>query len=376
MKIYNRSIKKQIIEACFKGKAIIIYGARQVGKTTLAKQIIAEMSQPSLYFDGELLQTKEIFESDNLEMLKKTIGDNKLVVIDEAQNIQNIGKTIKILVDHLPSIQIIATGSSSFELANKLSEPMTGRARRFTLYPLSLSEISENENLATVNSQINNLLIFGSYPEVFAQSESEATAQLEEIASNYLYRDLLIHEGIRKSDVIVKMLQALALQLGNEVSYHELAQIIGINVNTVQKYLDILEKSFICFKLRAFSRNLRKEISKSIKVYFYDVGIRNALIRNFNSLSLRNDQGALWENFCILERLKINQKNQKLVNTYFWRTYTQQEIDYLEESGGTIKGFEFKFSEKKYHPPKIFLASYPGSEISQIHRANYWKYLM
>lgn len=374
--MYIRTVQSQIEKALFKGKVVIIYGARQVGKTTLVKEILKNYPDNSKYLNCEHLQVIQNLETNNPEQLKAYLGDFKLVVFDEAQNVKNIGLTLKIIADTFPEIQIIATGSSSFDLANRLSEPLTGRARRFVMYPLSLIEIKQNSDLFKVSAKIENLLRFGSYPGVIDLPDEEAANQLEEIASNYLYKDILIFEGIKKSETILKLLQALAFQLGNEVSYHELSKMIGTSQQTVEKYIDILEKSFVVFKLRALSRNHRKELAKGIKVYFFDLGIRNALIRAFNPIKIRNDIGGLWENFCILERMKVNQANKKLVNTFFWRTYDQKELDYIEESEGKLRCFEFKWSEKKYAPPISFMESYPGSTVELVNKDNFWNFLL
>ena len=375
MNYIPRLIEKQIKERLFKGKLIIIYGARQVGKTTLAKKILADYGEDGTYFNCELLSVQKGLSEPEAEKLKKFLGNYKIILLDEAQNIPNIGKILKIIVDTYPEIQIIATGSSSFDLAQKISEPMTGRTFTFMLYPISLQEINQQENLFSVEAKLENLLRFGSYPEILSLGENESIERLQEISSKYLYKDVLSFEGLKKSSLVRNLLELLALQLGNEVSYNELAVNLGVDRLTVQKYIDILEQSFVIFKLRAFSRNLRKEITKSIKVYFYDLGIRNSLIENYNPLDIRNDVGALWENFCILERKKNNDAEFNFVNSYFWRTYDQKEIDYIEESGGKIRGFEFKWNEKKnFKAPKEFIEKYDAT-VEKIDRSNYWKFL-
>jgi hypothetical protein len=295
--------------------------------------------------------------------------------LDEAQNIQNTGKILKIIVDTFPDIQIIATGSSSFDLAQKTSEPLTGRTFTYLLYPVSVREIQEYEDLINTKERVKNLMRFGSYPEILRLSEDEAKERLDEIASKYLYKDILNFEGLKKPSLIKELVKLLALQLGQEVSYHELAVNLGVNRATVQRYLDILEQSFVVFKLNAFSRNPRKEISKSVKIYFYDLGIRNSLIQNYNRLDIRNDTGALWENFCILERKKNNETKKRYVNTYFWRTYDQKEVDYVEESEGKIKGFEFKWNpNKNIKKPKQFIKDY-NAEVEKVDRNNYADFL-
>lgn len=370
-----RNIENPIKERLFKGKVVIVYGARQVGKTTLAKKIISEYANEARYLNCELLPVQRGLSELDAEKIKAFLGDYKIIVLDEAQNITNVGKVLKIIVDTFPGLQIIATGSSSFDLSQKISEPLTGRAFKFILYPLSLKEIKQNRDMFFVESKLENLLRFGSYPEIFNLDENFARERLNEISSNYLYRDALKFEGIKKSSLVKNLLQALALQLGQEVSYQELAVKLGVNRLTIQKYLDLLEQCFIIFRLNAFSRNARKEISKSIKVYFYDIGIRNSLIENYNRLDIRTDAGFLWENFCIVERKKFNDVNFKFVNSYFWRTYDQKEIDYIEESEGKITGYEFKWGDSNsYKAPQEFIENYKA-EVKKIDKSNYWKFL-
>lgn len=375
MEIINRLIEPKITKNLFKGKVIIIYGARQVGKTTLSKKILNDFKENGKYLNCELASVQQGLSVIEAEKIKSFLGDYKLVVFDEAQNIEDIGKVLKIMVDTYPDIQIIATGSSSFDLADKISEPLTGRNFTYLLYPLSVREIVKQFDAFYGEAKIETMLRFGLYPEVFSLSDEEAKDRLDEISSNYLYRDILRFDGIKKTDVVNKMLMLLALQLGQEVSYIELGRQLGINRLTVERYIDLLEKSFIVFKLRAFSRNKRKEISKSVKVYFYDLGIRNSLIQNYNPPELRADTGALWENFCIVERKKYLEEKGKRVNSYFWRTYDQKEIDYVEEAEGAISGYEFKWSPKKtYRLPKRFMEQY-NAKVEKINRDNFWKFL-
>jgi len=370
-----RLLENQIKQRLFKGKIIIIYGARQVGKTTLAQKILNEYGEKGRYLNCELLSIERGLAEPEAEKMKAFLGDYKIIVLDEAQNISNIGRALKIMVDTYPDLQIIATGSSSFDLSQKIAEPLTGRAFQFILYPLSIKEIKESRDMFYIESKLENILRFGAYPEVFQLDENSAKERLNEISSNYLYKDILKFEGVKKSSAIKNLLRLLALQLGNEVSYQELASNLGINRLTVQKYIDILEQSFIIFKLNAFSHNKRKEISKSIKIYFYDLGIRNSLVENYNRLDIRNDAGALWENFCILERKKINDASMRFVNSYFWRTYDKKEIDYVEEIGGEIMGFEFKWgTQKSYKPPEEFIKKYQA-KVEKVDRSNYWKFL-
>jgi len=367
----NREIQDHIQQNLFKGKVIIIYGARRVGKTTLVKQVLKEYPE-SKYINCELLQYKTALETTNSEKLKDIIGNNKLMVLDEAQNIRDIGLILKIMVDTFPGTQIIATGSSSFDLASKISEALTGRMRKYTLYPFSVHEVSSEHSFTDLMAQMDRYLRFGLYPEVYDKSEEDSIEELNELASNYLYKDVLQYQNIKKPNLIIDLLRALALQIGSEVSIHELAKLLKQNSHTVLRYIELLEKSFVIFRLRAFSRNMRNEISKTQKIYFFDLGMRNSLIQNFNPLALRNDTGGLWENFCILERMKHLENNRKFVNSYFWRTYNQQEIDYIEEYGGMLHVFEFKYSPtKKAAIPTAFSSSYPEHSFTLITPDNF-----
>lgn len=367
----RRTIQKRIEDRLFKGKIIILYGARRVGKTTLAKSII-ENYENSRYINCELLQNKTALETSNSDLLKTFLGNYHLIVLDEAQHIKNIGLILKILVDTFPEMQIIATGSSGFELGQKVSEPLTGRARRFMLHPFSFNELQDHTDTITLHARLENLLRFGLYPEVYNQPENEAIEQLYEIANNYLFKDVLQFERLKRSDLLMNLLQAIALQLGSETSYNELSNMLGVSVHTIKRYIDLLAKTFVIFRLPSYSRNPRKEISKSQKIYFWDIGIRNALIENFNRLTLRNDAGAIWENFCIAERIKANKNAGKYAKTYFWRTYQKNEIDYLEEKDGKISAYEFKYNPRKKTPqPTAFLKQYPDAEYKVINNENF-----
>jgi hypothetical protein len=374
--IYQRTIKQKIDEFLFKGKVIILYGARRVGKTTLSKQLI-ESYPDSKYINCELLQNKTALETTNSELLRNFLGSYKLVVLDEAQNIFDIGLVLKIINDTFPEIQLIATGSSSFELGNKVMEPLTGRSRVFYLYPFSITEIKEHQDLINIYGNLENILRFGLYPEVFMKTENEAIEELNNIAGNYLYKDILQYENLKRSDLLINLLRAIALQIGYEISLNELSRLLSENIATIKRYLELLEKSFVIFRLQSFSRNLRKEIAKGQKIYFYDLGIRNALIQNFNPLAFRTDVVGLWENFCITERIKRNLNTRQFVNNYFWRTYDQKEIDYIEESGGKLKTFEFKYSAKaNAKPPVEFLENYAGSSFEVIHKENFLNFIL
>jgi uncharacterized protein len=297
-----------------------------------------------------------------------------LIVLDEAQHIHDIGRVLKIISDTFPEIQLIATGSSSFELGNRLAEPLTGRAREYFLYPLSMNELLNIKDRISLSADIEGILRFGLYPEVYGKPEREATEELSQIASNYLYKDILQFENIKRPQLLLNLLNALALQIGSEISINELSRMLSETVPTIQRYIVLLEKAFVIFRLRSFSRNLRKEIAKGQKIYFYDLGIRNALIRNFNPLNLRTDTGALWENFCIVERMKCNMNRRRFVNSWFWRTYEQKEIDYIEEEGGILTAIEFKFRPgKKSGVIKEFKETYKEVTFQTISRDNFWE---
>jgi len=364
--IYNRKIKTQIEHWLCKKKILILYGARQVGKTTLTKEILNAYGTDGRYINCETISQQAYFKDPNPQKIRTFLGNYKLIVLDEAQRIENIGLILKTLIDEYPDMQILTTGSSSFDLANKIIEPLTGRSIIFQLFPLSVQEIKDQHDLLYVEGHLENLLIFGSYPEIFNQPINDAQTLLGNLASNYLYKDILEFEQLKKSDLLIKLLKLLALQIGSEVNYHELATMLKTSSKTIERYIDLLEKTFVIFRLGAFSRNLRKEIGKACKIYFYDLGIRNALVNNFNPLDLRmiNETGALWENFCIVERMKYNQARNYLANTYFWRTYDQKEIDYIEESGGEVHAFEFKWnSTQKVKVPQEFLNTYKNSDF-------------
>ena len=372
----KRKIKELITASLFKNKVVIVYGARQVGKTTLVKDILKDFSKDGKYISCELLSAQRGLSVLEPEQIKAFLGQYKLIVLDEAQDITNIGKVLKVIVDFLPDIQIIATGSSSFDLSNKISEPLTGRNITFQLPALSLQEIVNDSDTIDVNSKLELLLRFGLYPEIYTLPDEESKiARLNEIANNYLYKDVLEFDKIRHSDTISKLVQLLALQIGQEVSLQELATQLGINRLTVEKYIDLLEKSFVIFKLKSFSKNKRKEISKNFKVYFYDLGIRNSIIQNFNQLDLRQDTGAIWENFCILERKKYLLQVAPYRQTYFYRTYSGEEVDYIEEISGKITAYQFKWNDKKNIKKLLTFTKTYNTQINKITPMNYFDFL-
>lgn len=374
MKI-RRIIQKDIEKHLFAAKVIIIYGARQVGKTTLIKEIQNTRIEKSIYLNCDEPDIRQSLTNITSTAIKEIIGDKKLVFIDEAQRVKNIGITLKLFTDTFPDIQVVATGSSSFELSNEIAEPLTGRKYEFYLYPFSIEELAQIYSNLEIKRILDRRMIFGMYPEVVAKSD-EAERTLKELARSYLYKDILEYQEIKNSEVLEKLLQALALQIGNEVSYNELAGIVGVDKKTVDKYIQILEKAFVIFRLRPYSGNIRNELKKLRKIYFYDTGIRNALINNLNPLNLRQDVGSLWENFLISERIKLNNNHNLNKNIYFWRTHQQQEIDYIEEEGGRLSGFEFKWGKQTIRKPNLFLNTYAGSAVESVNRDSFLEFIM
>jgi len=373
----KRAIYQTIKDNLFKGKAIVLTGARQVGKTTLLKQLLIENNSDSVMtLNCDEPDICLMLENVTSSELKNLIGNHTLVLIDEAQKVNNIGLTLKLIVDNLPDIQVVATGSSAFELRNILNEPLTGRKFEYRLYPFSTDELIKNSSAIEERRLLEQRLIFGMYPDVINQP-SDKTKILRELTNSYLFKDILSYKDIRNPVSLSKLLTMLALQVGSEVSYSELSRSIGIDKETVERYLDLLEKVFVVFRLNSFSRNIRNELKKSKKVYFYDNGIRNAIINNYQPLKLRNDVGALWENFVISERLKMIDYNELYSNTYFWRTHSQQEIDYIEERDGIIHTFEIKWKEnKKSTLPSSFATTYPEHTFEVITPSNYLNFLI
>lgn len=375
--MYTRDLQSIIQERCFQGKAIILLGARQVGKTTLLKKIIHEQQVDALYLNCDEPQTAAALTNCNLKELQMVIGANKFVVIDEAQKVDNIGLTLKLIVDNMTDVQVIATGSSAFELRNCLNEPLTGRKYEYQMFPISSKEIYQSSGYIDLKGLLETRLIYGSYPDILNHA-SDARELLRMLTDSYLYKDILATDNLRKPDVLDKLLRALAFQVGSEVSYNELAQTVGTDSKTVERYIDLLEKCYIIFRLHGLSRNLRNELKKAKKIYFYDNGVRNAVIQQFAPLELRNDAGALWENFFISERIKRNHYQQNYCNIYFWRTKSQLEIDYIEEQNGQMTAFEMKWNPKKSNTsiPETFLNAYDVKETVIITPDNYLDYLL
>ncbi len=360
----------------FKGKAILIFGARQTGKSTLVNTIVKQTGKKALFLYGDERATRTLLTDDSKERLAGIAAGYDILVIDEAQKIDEIGNVIKIFTDRIPEVQVIATGSSSFELMNRTSESLTGRKFEFFLYPFSFAELKANTNILAERGELERRLVLGGYPEVVAKPEVSVKT-VKDIAGSYLFKDIFEIDGLRFPSLIDSLARAVAFQVGSEVSTNELAQLTGTDNKTVEKYLNILERAFIIFRLPALSRNERNEIKKGKKFYFYDNGIRNALIGNLNDLTTRTDTGALWENYLISERRKLLSYSESMARTFFWRTFQQQEIDYLEEYFDGIHAFEFKWSEKaRYKFPSTFLKNYKILSQQVVHRMNYDQFLV
>lgn len=357
-------------------KVVVIYGPRRCGKTTLLKEFLRNRSEKILFVSGEDLEIQASLSSQSIEKLKNFIGNYELLVIDEAQKIEKIGLNLKLIVDHIENIKVIATGSSSFDLANNLGEPLLGRKFTIKIYPLSQIELNQAENFSQTISNLENRLIFGSYPEIIvAKGNQEKMSYLKDIVNSSLYKDVLELDGLKHSNKLIKLLKLIAFQIGKEVSLNELAMALEINRRTVERYLYLLEQVFVIFSLQGFSRNLRKEITKYPRYYFYDNGIRNAIINNFNPLNTRDDIGMLWENYIINERIKKQEYQKIYSNNYFWRTYDQKEIDWIEEREGKLFGYEIKWNKNKIKPPKDWLETYTNSSYEVITKDNYLEFI-
>ena len=372
MNLVKRELQGTIEQRMFDGKAILLIGARQVGKSTLLEQVVKDRTEQVLRLNCDEPEVREMLANINSQQLHLLIGSHKIVLIDEAQRVTNVGLTLKLIVDNFPDVQLLVTGSSSLQLRDTVNEPLTGRKWEYNLYPFSTGELLNEQGLLGVKQLLETRLIYGSYPDVLNHRD-DARAVLSNLSGSYLYQDLLSLEGIRKPALLEKLLVALALQVGSEVSYNELAQTIGSDPKTVEKYIDLLEKCFVVFRLSAFSRNVRTELKKGRKVYFYDNGIRNAVLQNFTPLALRSDVGALWENFFISERIKHNHYSGNYAKGYFWRTTQQQEIDYIEECDGAFTAFEMKWNPKKVSVsvPTPFKNEYPLRQFVVVTPDNY-----
>lgn len=358
-------------------KVLIIFGARQIGKTTLLNKYLASTRYKYKLDSGDNLLTQHALSQASFQDILDYVAGYELIAIDEAQKIPNIGQCLKIMVDQVPGLRVIATGSSSFELLGQVGEPLTGRKRTLTLFPIAQLELANMFNVFELRQRLEQWLIYGGYPEVVvANTLEEKREHISEIAHSYLLKDILELEKIKNSKTLIDLLRLLALQVGSEVSLTELGQSLMIDAKTVARYLDLLEKSFVIYNLRGFSRNLRKEITKKSKYYFYDNGIRNAIIANFNPIELRNDVGQLWENFLVIERLKRQHYQNIYANNYFWRTWDQKEIDWIEEREGKLFGFEFKWGKQKVKAPKEWLQTYNNATFEIIDRDNYFEFVI
>lgn len=358
-------------------KGVIIYGARQVGKTTLANEIIKKLNKKVLIINGDQSKYLDIISSRDLSKIKSLVSGYNLLFIDEAQRIPEIGINLKIILDNIKDLKVLVTGSSSLNLASKIAEPLTGRVWSYHLYPISFLELANFKNEFELNDNLEERLIYGSYPEIFSyQSNEQKKEYLQNISDAYLYKDIIEFKDIKNSTKIRDLLKLLAFQIGSEVSLTELGRSLEMSKDTVSRYLELLEKSFIIFRLKGFNRNLRKEVSKMNKIFFYDLGIRNVLIDNLKALKDRNDQGALWENFLIIERLKLNEAKQDFVSSFFWRTHTGAELDLIEEKGGKLFGYEFKYGKKTVKAPLGWLKTYSNSEFKCINKDNYLKFIL
>jgi len=371
----TRALEKIITEKLFKHKAILLMGPRQVGKTTLLKKIMSG-NENMLWLNGDEPDIQALFLNLSAVRLKALLGKRNILVIDEAQRIENVGLRLKLITDTIPEVQLIATGSSSFELASKVNEPLTGRKWEYKMLPLSFAEMVDHHGLLTEKRLLPHRLLYGYYPDVVSHQGNEKEI-LKQLTDSYLYKDVLSLEGIQKPDKLIKLLQALAYQVGSQVSYNELGQLCRLDSKTVEKYINILEQIFVIFGLNSFNRNLRNELKNSKKIYFYDNGIRNALIANFNQIEKRLDIGALWENFMVSERIKYINYSDMWTNYWFWKTKQQQEIDFIEEMDGQLFGYEFKWNPKaKTKSPKTFIKAYPKATYKIIHKGNFEDFLL
>jgi uncharacterized protein len=376
MPILKRVLQSRIEKRLQPGKVIIIAGARRTGKTILIKELMKTLPASYLYLNGEDFTTSLKLKSRSVDDYRQLIGNHKYLIIDEAQKVEQIGQILKLMVDEIEGVHILITGSSAFDIYNLTGEPLTGRKYTFQLHPFAQCELQAYENIIETEQRLENRLIFGTYPEVANVPDNQLKIEyLTELVNSYLLKDIMALDSIKNSAKLINILSLLAFQIGNEVSANELAQNVGLNKNTVEKYLDLLTKIFVIYRIEGYSRNLRKEISKSPRYYFWDNGIRNLLIANFNPLQLRNDIGQLWENYIISERVKLQHFEGWVSNNYFWRTYDQQEIDWIEERDGGIFSFEMKYNKQKKKIPGAWEKNYPNAEYHVINRENYLKFI-
>lgn len=376
MDYLKRELTEKILSKLQANKVVIVYGARRVGKTVLVENILYQLDEPVLILNGEDINVHDKLANRSIENYKQIVGTNKLVYIDEAQKIHEIGLKLKLMVDEIPGLKIIISGSSSIDIHHVAGEPLTGRKYSFNLYALSEKEYNQIENPIEKIDKVRERLVFGNYPELIHIPDRENKMDyLNEMVSSYLLKDILVFENIKNSQKIFNLLRLIAFQIGNEVSMQELGKKLSISKNTVEKYLDLLSKVYILHKVEGFSRNLRKEITKNSRWYFLDNGIRNAVIANFNPIESRNDVGQLWENYMISERIKFLEYHKISSNNYFWRTYEQQEIDWVEERSGELFGYEFKWKETKVKIPSQWNKAYPEASFNVIHVNNFENWL-
>lgn len=371
----NRTLEIIIQQKLFQGKAIIILGPRQVGKSTLLQMLQPELNKKVLNLNCDNNDIRKILTEPGINDLRRLLGNSEVVCIDEAQRVLNIGLTLKLIIDQIPEVQVIVTGSSSLDLSNMVNEPLTGRKFEYQLFPLTVKELVDHFGFVEANRKLEQHLIFGTYPDVVNNPGNEPEI-LNNLVGSYLFKDIFMYQDIRKPEFIEQLLEALALQLASEVSFNELAQLLKTDPHTVQRYISLLEKAFIIFRLRSYSRNLRNELKKSRKIYFYDNGVRNAILGNFSPLESRTDKGLLWENFIIAERTKYLHYNHRYARRFFWRTTQQQEVDYIEEEDGQLSAFEVKWNpDRKISFPLTFTRAYPDASAHAINRKNFWDYL-
>jgi predicted AAA+ superfamily ATPase len=372
----ERMLEKQIVDSFFQKRVIILYGPRRSGKTTLCQKILGNVSD-SEYFNCEEDTVKLALNQNNSSRIKSFFGNRKLIVLDEAQIIPEIGKRLKLMIDTYPDMQIIATGSSSFDLANQVGSPLLGRMKQFVLYPLSTIETKQEVGTLKTVQDLEKTMLFGSYPQIFGKSNTDSIEALKAIVEGNLYKDILALENLKKPELLSKLTQTLAINIGKELNYNWLAQRLNTSIPTIENYLNLLEKAFIITKLSSLQKNLNKEITRGFKIYFLDMGIRNYLINNFNPLEIRNDVGEIWENFCVVERMKKNEYERRLLKTHFWRTTDQQEIDYIEVENENYNAFEFKWnSSKKAKLHKIFAENYPSHSFEVINQNNWLEFVV
>ena len=377
MKLIKRIIEDQVVNNLVANKVILLLGPRRVGKTVLIKQVINRLEESYLLLNEEDFNTQELLSRRSVQHYKNLLGKAKVLIIDEAQKIPEIGNILKLMIDEIDGLKILVTGSSAFDIDKVTGEPLTGRKKTFYMFPTFETEYNQIESIITKPDHIRERLIFGNYPElIHLKDKEDKTDYLKEMVNSYLLKDILAYDNIRNSDKILKLLRLIAFQIGNEVSHQELGKQLGMSKNTVEKYLDLLSKVFVLHRLNGFSRNLRKEVTKSNKWYFYDNGLRNLIIANMNPIELRNDVGELWENYVISERIKFQKYNRLLVNNYFWRTYDQQEVDWVEERNGKLFGYEFKWNPKrKVKAPKAWLGTYKEAEFQVVNSENYLEWI-